>query len=613
MADALPAPEDLRASLLALGGMPAVEIMRGWAWEPSVGRWVLLCRLTPPIAPSALIPAVTDWYVLVERQYPWGSLKIHPAKDGGISQTFPHQSYNAKGALQHPWRTGDLCLTTDVRVLNRTGLDTEPFDSYHRLRWHVERALAWLMAASRGDLAAAGDHFELPQLPPSESSRNLIAFHENGLSFQTWLASLVRVGLVDLGCLRHTPDIRYVRSFQTLHRAEIYRPRWGRALAHVKDMETGIWVRLNECPIVPPWQAPMKWEQLRRAVAAQGLDLDKLLKAAAGYIRDGKSHPLLVGFPIPDRIGDLPDQIQWLAVSLPILSRGARTANGFRPNEQGYWQRDRTDLIADPRTISWQTTENWSQRELTARGRLPEGIASGSAAIIGGGALGSAVAELLLRAGINSITVIDGDLFHAGNLVRHTLLLGDLKASKAAALATRLNSASPHADVQAVPAHFPDLDEAGMARIQEANIVLDCTGSDEVLQALATHTWQTQKTFISLSLGLHARRLFCFSVTAYEFSVSTFQRKIGPWLERERDEAAGEELPREGIGCWHPVFPARVDDIWMLAAVAVKQIEAVMASSGRSPELVVFEQAADETGFIGVKRIAEASCEQEDL
>jgi len=612
MADGLPIPEDLRAGLRAVRDVQAAEILRPWTWDPSVGRWVFPCHLTPPVAPGGLIPEITVWYVLADAQYPRGSVVIYPAKEGGISQTFPHQSYNAKGTPQHPWRTGDLCLTTGVRVLNHRGLDTEPFDSYHRLRWHVERALAWLEAASFGNLAAMGDYFELPQLPTSESSRNLIAFHEDASSFQNWHASSVRVGLVDLSRLRHDPDVHYVRSFLTLHRKDIHKPRWGHTLAQTSVSETGIWVRLNECPIIPPWQAPATWAQFRQAVSAQGLDLDRLLKAAAGRVRDGKFHPLLVGFPIPDRIGDVPAQMQWLAVKLPILSRGARTADGFRPNEQGYWHRDRTDLIADPRPVLWQTTENWSQRELTARGRLPEGIAGRSVAIIGAGALGSAVAELLIRAGINSITVIDSDLFNAGNLVRHNLLLQDIKTAKAAALAARLNAASPHADARAVVAHFPNLDEVGAVSVQEADIVLDCTGSDEVLQAMAAYPWQTRKTFVSLSLGLHARRLYCFSVTANEFPVSAFQQKINPWLERERNDAVGEELPREGIGCWHPVFPARVDDIWMHAAMAVKQIEAVLNSALRSSELVVFEQVIDETGFTGVQRVAEAATEPEN-
>lgn len=32
-------------------------------------------------------------------------------------------------------------------------------------------------------------------------------------------------------------------------------------------------------------------------------------------------------------------------------------------------------------------------------------------------------------------------------------------------------------------------------------------------------------------------------------------------------------LPRDGIGCYHPLFPARSDDIWVMAGLAIKEME----------------------------------------
>lgn len=39
-------------------------------------------------------------------------------------------------------------------------------------------------------------------------------------------------------------------------------------------------------------------------------------------------------------------------------------------------------------------------------------------------------------------------------------------------------------------------------------------------------------------------------------------------------------MPWEGIGCWHPVFPARADDIALNAALAVKFIESFLNGDG---------------------------------
>jgi len=46
-----------------------------------------------------------------------------------------------------------------------------------------------------------------------------------------------------------------------------------------------------------------------------------------------------------------------------------------------------------------------------------------------------------------------------------------------------------------------------------------------------------------------------FGQRAVLFSGEAFRAAIAPWLIRERQEVAtGPEFPREGIGCWHPVF-----------------------------------------------------------
>jgi len=106
-------------------------------------------------------------------------------------------------------------------------------------------------------------------------------------------------------------------------------------------------------------------------------------------------------------------------------------------------------------------------------------------------------------------------------------------------------------------------------------------------------------------MSLGARRLFCFAARETRFQNETFRRLVSPWLARDVDEHAREELPREGIGCWHPVFPARDDDVWMLAAVAVKQLERVALSPPSKPELVVFEQCQDDKGmFSGIRKVS---------
>ena len=135
-------------------------------------------------------------------------------------------------------------------------------------------------------------------------------------------------------------------------------------------------------------------------------------------------------------------------------------------------------------------------------------------------------------------------------------------------------------------------------------MILDCTAHDDVLHDLEHFLWHDTKRFFSISLGFRARRLFCFTADDTRFPHAVFSEALEPWLKRELEEYAGQELPRAGIGCWHPVFPARADDVWMMASVAVKYIESVMTASPTEPMLTVFEQQFEPDVFTGIRRIS---------
>src|SRR5215210_2859952 len=88
---------DLRAGRRAVIGLDGVTLLRDLEWQKRLRKWVLLCRLTPEVAPNHFVPPTTDWYVLVSPAYPWGSITFYPAKQGGLAFTFQHQRYNAPG------------------------------------------------------------------------------------------------------------------------------------------------------------------------------------------------------------------------------------------------------------------------------------------------------------------------------------------------------------------------------------------------------------------------------------------------------------------------------------------------------------------------------------
>jgi hypothetical protein len=283
--------------------------------------------------------------------------------------------------------------------------------------------------------------------------------------------------------------------------------------------------------------------------------------------------------------------------------------SGFRTGTRlAHWVQVQRTTVASFHPIAWQNSENWNPEELGTRGRLPDTLAGRNVLLIGGGTVGAAVAELLVRGGLRRLTIMDDDTFRAGNLCRHTQLLPDVLKNKAEQLAERLRLASPHVAILAINEPFPPTTAAAQAAVGACDLVIDCTADDQVIRKLATFSWNGPRSFASVWLGLRARRMFCFTAVSSTFPVRDFDRLVQPWLRQEVGEPGAGDLPREGVGCWHPVFPARADDVWLLASGAVKHLEGVLAQAAAGPDLAVFEQADDNGRFNGLRRVpAEAS------
>lgn len=597
-------PEPLLVARRSLEGVPGVQIVGKWEWKGEVGRFVLPCSLSTATSQSADIPSCTQWFIHAETTYPWGSILFFPAKEGGITQTFPHQFYNKEGKSSVPWRTGQLCLTTGGHVLGREAYDSEPFGAENRLQWHVLRAISWLEDAANGTLVKTGEAYELPHFPLNESTGLLmVAFSENRASYQAWKQTESRIGFVELSPLDAPDDTFLVERFRTLEREELLVPNWGaRIRAFPKNQLIGLWVRFNSTPVLPPWRVPMIWDELKAVCHNQGIDIEDLLRQGAPRLRDGRHHLMLMGFPIPENVGEEPVVMHWQALYLPVLSHHTKTAKGFRPKEAGYWRRDRLEILRDDLQLDWMKSENWHHEQISTRGRFTESIASKKILFIGAGTLGSAVSEIMARGGFNDFTVLDGETLEAGNLVRHNLTMAEVHKFKAVALADRLKLVSPHTDAYGFPSSFPPRDADLKRIVQNRDVIIETTGQDEVIDRLEHYDWQGPKLFLSLSVGFQARRLFCFAAVGDHFPQLEFRTKIRPWLEKELTESKGQAFPREGIGCWHIVFPARSDDIGLLAASGVKWIEEAMKTPPTTPTLVVFEQIVTNNSFQGVQR-----------
>jgi hypothetical protein len=591
---------DLLLARRALEEIQQVELIDDWRWDEAWNKWYLVCRLNRNGEPENLVPLTTEWYVLVDPAYPWGRIKFYPSTSNGLTATFNHQDHNGLGKDECRWRSGSLCLDTSVGVLGRLGYDTEPYDPGLRLAWHFQRALKWLDLAARGELVEAGDPFELPHFPSSSDST--VCYYQDAVRFREWNAITERWGIVDFGTLRQNPTVLVPLAYKKTNNERPVTVPWGSYLGALDQSKKtqGMWLLLPEVPVVSAWQVPRSWGELRRLCLRYDINLVDAIGEVARHFRDGRAHPLVLGFPIPETVGEPPKQYHWQALWLPVLSWGKQVLGGWRQNERAYWLRDRTQVLKDADEVQWIESQNWSPEQVHSRGAWPEDVRNTPTLVLGVGALGSAVAELLVRAGFHDLTVMDGDLLHCGNLGRHSLTMKDLERHKAISVAHRLNSIHPHASVKAVYRHLDTTTLAQNPKIDDCQLVIDSTGQDGVLHVLSHQPWRRPKRIVSVSFGLQCRRLYCLACSDTDFPLSRFMEGLQPWLALDVDQMDGP-LPREGVGCWHPVFPGRADDIWMLAAVAVRFI--VEAAQSNISRFVVYEQNWNGNRFVGLSQV----------
>lgn len=593
MAAAADVPDALLRARRALDGFGEIRIVQDWHLD--VEGWLLRVDLTPGDLGSVFpIPTTTPWYVVAQPRYPAGSISIVPASDGGVIETFPHQIPNLPALRDRPYRRGKICVATDSEGNLRSDRDVEPATADERLAWHMDRALGWIRRASCGTLLVDGDWFELPFY---RDGVGLMAFREGPETFAAWKDIPDTAGFADVVGLAPS-GFRVVTAFRSLDRRVVLRPEWGQAVVGAEQARA-MWLRFPKVVSLPPYQAPRTFGDLRTVAADQGVDLDHLLRDGTAGFHDRADHMLLVGFAVAVRIGEPDRQMHWQAIDLPRLDR--KVINGFRPNAMGYWLTSSRGTLASDAAVEWMASENWHPDQLATRGRLDESLASRRVVLIGAGALGSMIGELLVRAGVCDITIIDHDVVAAGNLVRHTLTLTDVGSNKSEALARRLADISPSVRAFAVTDAFPGgtIDP----RVLSADLIIDTTGEHSVLEAMAEAEWTAEPTFASFAISMHARRLFAFLSRTTRFDLAAFDTAYEPFGKEEHDR--DEERPWEGVGCWHPVFPARADEMWLMAAAAVGLLDdAWPISAGRST-LHVFERDKDRAGrFVGVKKIA---------
>lgn len=220
------------------------------------------------------------------------------------------------------------------------------------------------------------------------------------------------------------------------------------------------------------------------------------------------------------------------------------------------------------------------------RGCLCSSLREKRIAIVGLGAIGSMVAESLAHSGISKIGLWDSDIIEPGNICRSTYSLADIGESKVRAIANKIISINPFIDAREIKAHgywymhnanyceyiegsFYDnvnykSQEDSIKEIQEFDMIIDCTGSNEMLHFLSYTV--PQNKLISLCITNHANELVCTT----NADGNAFELRKAYLSRIEQDT---KNFYIEGSGCYSPTFLAKYFDIASLVNSCIRELD----------------------------------------
>jgi sulfur-carrier protein adenylyltransferase/sulfurtransferase len=193
--------------------------------------------------------------------------------------------------------------------------------------------------------------------------------------------------------------------------------------------------------------------------------------------------------------------------------------------------------------------------------------------VFGCGSLGSPLIELLARAGVGTLDIVDSDLFNTPNTARHILGVKSVQCSKSIAMAVRLKAELPGVEVNGYFEQASTWVET-KCRTGQYDLIVDCTAESSV-RTLLTHWRET--AFGNCSV-IHAWvEPFCAAAHV------VLSRTTEPWpkddpadtLVNVADYSKADvriDLPACGDG-FHPYGAT---DIWQAAAFAAERVLAVV-------------------------------------
>lgn len=348
----------------------------------------------------------------------------------------------------------------------------------------------------------------------------------------------------------------------------------------------GFWIYIESEPITDELgkrKSIQTWSQLERYLPKNFIKhlYDSFKSLNKNFFFEDDLY-FLLGYKIPNDNGYEThwDLIKIHKNKLPIMSV-------LIPKENRTTAKEKYEGVCTTDKIIWGSTVNSNYERFFGRGRLSEKLLNSKILIIGCGALGSSLAEILVRGGCKYVALDDFDSVASGNLCRSKYDLLNLNTRKIDSLKSNLINISPYVNIFNIALklnHYSDMNEWLNKSI---DFVFDCSTDTEVTYSLDKSGF-IGKIF-SLSITNNAKELVC--VSGNEITKKTSHLY----------EFLGNEEPSyfEGTGCGYPTFEANFNDISSLLNLAMMNINFQIDNDNFADNFVINQEF--EGGFKRLK------------
>ncbi len=287
--------------------------------------------------------------------------------------------------------------------------------------------------------------------------------------------------------------------------------------------------------------------------------------------------PLMVGYDINH--GEL-TEIHWEMMLLTIMAEDELDANRKLAAVLGI----HLPKFEGPTPILWGDTLNASYDRFFGRGKLENQLTQARIMIIGVGAIGGTLADMLVRGGCQHLTLVDYDLIKPGNVCRSVYPFLAMNRPKVTYLLDALRNTSPFVNLRTfdmlpmLRREDPRFEEL-KKELAQYDMIFDCSATHQVAWML--DQMEIDARILNISVTDEAKELLLVAGQG-----SILQQKEDYLMQLG---SHAEPSYYEGLGCWSPTFRADIATLNAPLCIALSRINQSLAR-GERPESFVLQR-----------------------